>query len=113
MIKYLINRPIAVIATFLSVLVIGLYGWDRIPISLLPDVDPPEVSIEVRKNGFSSEVMEQNILRLIRQSVVGSLGLKHVESQATQGFGKIDLSYEHGTNMDLALIEVNEKIDRI
>lgn len=101
------------IAIFLSVLAIGIYGWVKIPVSLLPDVDPPEINIEVRKSGYSSEVLERTVISLIRQSVIGSLGLKNVESEATQGFGRVSLSYEFGTNMDLALIEVNEKIDRI
>lgn len=49
----------------------------------------------------------------IRQTIIGSYGLKDVSSEATQGFGRISLGYEYGVNMDLAMIEVNEKIDRI
>ncbi len=112
-IKYLINRPNAVIAIFLSILVVGVYGWIKIPVSLLPDVDPPEITIEVRDNGTSAEVLEQTALSLIRQSVIGSYGLKDVKSVATQSFGRVHLSYEFGTNMNLATIEINEKIDRI
>lgn len=112
-VKYLINRPVAVTAIFLSILAIGIYGWFKIPISLLPSVDPPEITIEVRQGGFSPELMERVILSPIRQGVIGAYSLKNVESKATQGFGKIDLTYEYGTNMDLSLIEVNEKIDRL
>ncbi len=112
-VKYLIHRPIAVIAIFFSVLAAGIYGWVKIPVNLLPSVDPPEIVIEARKNGMSSDVMERTVISRIRQSVIGSLGLEDVESKALQGFGRVSLTYEFGTNMDLALIEVNEKIDRV
>lgn len=112
-VSYLINRPIAVTAIFLSVLAVGIYGWVKIPVNLLPDVDPPEIVIEVRKNGISAEVMERTVLGKVRQSVIGSLGLQDVESKALQGYGRVSLSYEFGTDIDLSLIEVNEKIDRV
>lgn len=112
-VKYLIERPIAVTAIFLSLMSISIYGWFQIPVNLLPDVDPPELQIEVRSVGFSAETLENAVLNPIRQSIIGSYGLKNIESTATQGFGRIILSYEYGTDMDLAMVEANEKIDRI
>lgn len=113
LVNYIINRPIAVCAVFLSVLAIGFYGWTKIPKSLMPKVDPPEIIIEIRQNGISSEVMERTILKQVRQSVIGSLGLKDIKSEAVSGFGRVELGYEFGSKMDIALLEVNEKIDRI
>lgn len=90
-----------------------MYGWIKIPVNLLPDVDPPEILIEVRQSGISANLMDRTVLSPIRQSVIGSLGLEDIQSEATRGFGRVMLSYEFGTQMDLAVIEVNEKIDRV
>lgn len=112
-VKYLIERPIAVTAIFISILAISIYGWFQIPVNLLPDVDPPELSIEVRSVGSSAEALENAVLNPIRQSVIGAYGLKNIESTSSQGVGRVVLAYEFGTDMDLAMVEANEKIDRI
>ena len=113
LVKYLIERPVAVTAIYLSVLAASIYGWFVIPVNLLPDVDPPELTIEVRSVGSSAETIETASLSRIRQAITGAFGLKDIESEATQGFGRITLTYEYQTDMDLAMVEANEKIDRI
>ncbi|QEC52460.1 multidrug efflux pump subunit AcrB [Anseongella ginsenosidimutans] len=112
MIRFLVKRPVAVIVSFIALLLIGAAAALFIPVSLLPDIDVPEITVQVDKADASSGEIEQAIIRPIREGLVQLHGLERIESTSREGRGTVRLSFEHGTNTDLAFIEVNEKIDR-
>ena len=47
MVKFLITRPVAVIMTFLAVIMLGIVASGRLPVSLMPDIDIPEITVAV------------------------------------------------------------------
>lgn len=47
MVRFLINRPIAVNMTFIAIMVLGIFAMNFIPVSLMPDIDIPEVTVHV------------------------------------------------------------------
>lgn len=112
MIRFLLKRPVAVIVSFIALLFVGVAAALFIPVSLLPDIDVPEITVQVDKANASSGEIEQAIIRPVREGLAQLHGLERIESISKEGRGTIRLRFEHGTNTDLAFIEVNEKIDR-
>ncbi|WP_203257018.1 efflux RND transporter permease subunit [Hyunsoonleella ulvae] len=113
MVKFLTHKPIAVLMTTLGVLILGAYALNFIPVSLMPDIDIPEVTVQVQADNMSARQMEDAIVKPMRSRLMQVSHLKDIKSEASNESGVVRLSFTHGSNIDYAFIEVNEKIDRL
>lgn len=111
MIKFLIERPIAVLMAFTACFIVGLVTYFTLPVSLLPDIAIPEITVQVSAKNTSARELENTVVKPIRQQLIQVAALKDMTSETRDGAGIIRLSFDFGTNTDLAFIEVNEKID--
>lgn len=112
MIKFLIKKPIAVLMTTLGVLILGLYAFGFIPVSLMPDIDIPEITVQVSAENMSARQLEDALVKPLRRNLMQLSHLKDIKSETSNGTGIIRLSFNHGAKIDYSFIEVNEKIDR-
>lgn len=113
MIKYLIHRPIAVTMIVIAVVVIGIFGIRNIPVSLMPDIDIPQITVQVNASGYSVQEMENKVVKTLREQLARVPGVKNISSDSRMGMGSILLKFEPGADIDLLFIEVNEKIDMV
>lgn len=113
MLQFLVRRPIAVILSFIAASAIGLLLFFYTPISLLPNIPIPEITVHLTYPGTSAKDMERIVVKQMRQSLLQVNHLKDIESHAQFGGAYIDMRFEFGTDINLASIEVNEKIDQI
>lgn len=113
MVRYLIQRPVAVLMIFTVLLITGLLIIPKVPVSLLPDIDVPQIIIKVNYPNTTSSVIEQNIIAPIREGIGNTSHLKSIESKSANHTGMLQLTFDYGTKMDMAYIEVNEKIDKL
>lgn len=111
--RFFLTRPVSSLALGSLMILFGALAWFNLPISLIPPLNVPYVTILVHQNGRSASEIEQNYIRPIREGVSSTNLLKNLESVAYDEFGSIVLQFNYGTNMDLAYIEINEKIDRL
>lgn len=111
MVKYIIQRPIAVLMIVLAVLVLSVLAAVRLPISLLPDVDVPQVKVQVDMPGAAASQVEDKAIRLLRGRLSQLPSLKAIRSESKMDAGTICLDFAPGSKMDLITIEVNEKVD--
>jgi multidrug efflux pump subunit AcrB len=112
MVKFLINKPIAVLMTALGILILGLYAFGFIPVSLMPDIDIPEITVQVSAENMSARQLEDAVVKPLRRNLMQLSHLKDITSEANNETGVIRLTFAHGTKIDYSFIEVNEKIDR-
>lgn len=113
MIRFLVQRPIAVLMATLLCLILGVLSMLKIPISLMPDIDIPRITVKVKVKNKSAGQIESNLGRSVRNKLNQLNHLESMSSKASNGSLVVDLQFEHGTDTDLAFIEVNEKIDQI
>ena len=111
MIQFLLRRPIAVFMAFTACFLLGLVTYFTLPVSLLPDIAIPEITVQVNDQQASARELENTVVKPIRQQLAQVAGLSDIHSETRDGAGLIRLSFDFGTNTDLAFIEVNEKID--
>lgn len=111
MIKFLIQRPIAVLMAFTAFFIVGMLTYSTLPVSLLPDIAIPEITVQVSAANTSARELESTVVKPIRQQLIQVANLKDMDSETRDGAGVIRLNFDFGTNTDLAFIEVNEKID--
>ena len=109
MVKFLIQRPIAVLMAFTACFIVGLVTYFTLPVSLLPDIAIPEITVQVTAPNTSARELENTIVRPLRQQLIQVARLKDMDSETRDGAGLIRLSFDYGTNTDLAFIEVTER----
>lgn len=111
MVKFLITRPVAVIMTFLAVIMLGIVASGRLPVSLMPDIDIPEITVAVSRPDVSSRELENSVVSVLRRNLLQVPGLDNIQSESRNGSALIRLTFQFGNDINLAFMEVNEKID--
>lgn len=112
MLRTLLHRPIAVTMSLIAIVTLGILTIQRIPVSLMPDIDVPRIVVQMSAQGSSAREIEQQIVTPMRQQLSQVAGLKSIESTSRTDAGVVTLSFDPGSDMSLLFIEVNEKIDR-
>ena len=113
MAKFFIDRPIFAWVIALFILVVGGVAITQLPISQYPPVAPPAIVINVAYPGASAQTLEDSVLSVIEREMNGSPGLIYMESVAqADGTGSITISFEAGTNDDLAQVDVQNRLSR-
>jgi len=96
---------------FTACFIVGLVTYFTLPVSLLPDIAIPEITVQVSGQNTSARELENTVVKPIRQQLMQVARLRDIQSETRDGTGIIRLGFDFGTNTDLAFIEVNEKID--
>ena len=113
MAQFFIDRPIFAWVIALFVLVLGSVAVTQLPVSQYPPVAPPSIVVSAAYPGASAQTLEDSVLSVIEREMNGAPGLIYMESVAqADGSGNITLSFQAGTNADLAQVEVQNRLAR-
>ncbi|WP_310563966.1 efflux RND transporter permease subunit [Hydrogenophaga sp.] len=113
MAKFFIDRPIFAWVIALFIMVLGAVSITQLPIAQYPPVAPPAIVINATYPGASAKTLEDSVLSVIEQEMNGSPGLIYMEAVAqANGTGAITLSFEPGTDADLAQVDVQNRLSR-
>lgn len=108
-----VDRPIAVVALVLMVVLFGVVALQTIPIQLAPDVDRPVITITTYWPGAAPAEVEREILNPQETELAGIENLRDITGNAQSGRARITMEFEVGTNMDKALLLVSNRLDRV
>jgi multidrug efflux pump len=113
MAKFFIDRPIFAWVIALFIIVLGSVAITQLPISQYPPVAPPSIVVSATYPGASAQTLEDSVISVIEQEMNGSPGLLYMESVSqANGTGSITISFEPGTNPDLAQVDVQNRLSR-
>ncbi len=112
MVDFLLHRPVAVTMTAIAVLILGFVAASLLPVSLMPDVDIPKISVHISDENTPARELENTVVKPLRRQLNQLSHLDDIKSETRAGSAVIQLGFEYGTAVDYAYIEVNEKIDQ-
>ncbi|WP_399679208.1 efflux RND transporter permease subunit [Xenophilus sp.] len=113
MAKFFIDRPIFAWVIALFIIVMGAVSITQLPIAQYPPVAPPAIVINTTYPGASAQTLEDSVLSVIEREMNGAPGLIYMESVAqADGTGSLTITFEPGTNEDLAQVEVQNRLSR-
>lgn len=113
MARFFIDRPVFAWVVALFLMVLGGVSITQLPVSQYPPVAPPSIVINAVYPGASAQTLEDSVLATIEREMNGAPGLIYMESVAqANGSGSITLTFETGTNADLAQVEVQNRLAR-
>src|SRR6476659_6083083 len=113
MARFFIDRPIFAWVIALFIMVVGAVAITQLPIAQYPAVAPPSIVVTAAYPGASAQTLEDSVISVIEREMNGSPGLIYMESiSQANGSGTITLSFETGTNADLAQVDVQNRLGR-
>lgn len=110
--RNLLRRPIAVTMCVIALTVIGVLSLWHLPVSLMPDIDIPQITVQASLPGYSAQEVEQNVISPLRGRLMQVGGVTDIRTESRMDAGTIKMTFEPGSNVSLLFIEVNEKVDR-
>ena len=110
--KFFIDRPIFAWVIALIILLSGGLALKNLPVASYPAVAPPALAITLNYPGASAQVVEETAVALVEQELNGIEHLLYMDSSSEQGVGTITLTFEAGTNLDVASVETQNRVKR-
>lgn len=95
------------------ILFLGIMSYMKLPMEFLPSVDNPEVSVIVMGQGTDSKTMENDVTSPIEKAITGVKGKKNIYSTTGDGFAKVDIFFESGSDMKQAKQDVQEALNSL
>jgi multidrug efflux pump len=113
MAQFFIDRPIFAWVIALFILVMGGVAIKQLPIAQYPTVAPPAIVLTATYPGASAQTLEDSVISVIEQEMNGSPGLIYMESTSqANGVGQLTMTFQTGTNPDLAQVDVQNRLSR-
>jgi len=107
-----IKNPVFAWMLMAALMIFGLISYGRLGISQLPDVDFPVVSINLAWEGAAPEVMETDVVDVVEDSLMSIQGVRDISSSIKQGQASITVEFNLGRDIDVAVQEVQTKIQQ-
>ncbi len=108
----LLKKPIASIILVLAVLIFGGIALDRLSIELMPDIARPTLLVRTDYSGAPASEVEFRVTEQLEGILSGVRGVQSIESLSRQSQSLTFLTFEWGFNMDIAFLNVREKLDQ-
>jgi len=109
--RFFIDRPIIAWVIAILIMLAGLLAITELPIAQYPNIAPPQVAISATYPGASASTIDSTVTQVIEQNMKGIDGLTYMSSTSdASGNAKITLTFEAGTNADIAQVQVQNKL---
>jgi len=107
------SRPVAVLMVFLAAVVFGFFSFKRLPVTLMPELNYPTLTVRTEFPGAAPEEVENEVSRPLEEAlgVIGGLG--KLSSISRAGVSDVVLEFVWGTDMSKAAQEALEKLDLV
>ncbi len=108
---FFIDRPIFAAVISIVFVILGAVSFVRLPIAQYPEIAPPLISVTGQYPGASAEVVASTVVTPIEQQINGVENMIYVASNSTaDGRFSIAVSFELGTNLDIAQVQVQNRV---
>lgn len=113
LVRFCLDRPVAVTALCVLFLTLAVMAWLRLPVALLPDLRYPSLVVWTAYPDVPPERVERAVAERVEEAVAGTPGLVRLTSRSLLGGAVVQLDFGWNTNLDVALLEVREQLDRL
>lgn len=111
---FFIKRPVFATVCSLVVTLLGIACIPTLPVARYPDIAPPQVTVVSNYVGANAEVVESTVTNILERELNGIKGVKYIKStSANDGTSSINLTFDLGTDQDIAAVDVQNKVSTV
>src|SRR5262245_5547625 len=108
-----IRQPLPVIVVSAAIVAIGVLGFQKIPITRMPNIDAPAISVVITQFGAAPAGLDAQVTNKVEDAVSGVEGVQHIQSSISDGIATTMILFRLETNSDRALNDVKDAVTRI
>src|SRR5262245_31830159 len=108
-----IRQPLPAIVMAAAIIGVGCVGFQKIPITRLPNIDAPAVTVTITQFGASPAELETQVTRKVEDAVSSVEGAQHIQSSISDGLTSTIIFFRLETNSDRALNDVKDAVTRV
>ena len=109
--NFSIRRPVFTIVTMFLILILGIVSLTRIPLKLIPDINPPVGVVVTNYQGASPEEVVEKVTKPLEMNLATLPGIKTMTSTSQEGANLILMNFSWSTNIDDIQDEVIQRLD--
>ena len=111
MIKRFIKRPVLSTVISIIIVILGLLGYNALPVSLYPDIAPPTIEVSATYPGADAKTVLNSVVAPLEEQINGVEGMTYMSSSASNsGRAQIQVFFELGTDPDIAAVNVQNRV---
>jgi len=106
-----VRRPVTTVMVFAAITLLGCVAFFRLNLDLLPDIEPPAVSVITPYPGASATDVESEVTKYLEDQLSTTPNLDRLESKSKENIAIVNCMFNWGTDLDVAVNDIREKID--
>jgi HAE1 family hydrophobic/amphiphilic exporter-1 len=111
--KASIYRPVLTTVIFIIIILLGIVSFMRLSIDMMPEVEYPTISVSTSYGNVGPEEIEELITKPIEQALAAVQNVEEISSTSSEGSSNVSVSFEWGTDLDVASNDIRERIDMV
>ncbi|HYR01619.1 MAG TPA: efflux RND transporter permease subunit, partial [Casimicrobiaceae bacterium] len=112
--RFFIDRPIFAAVISLFLVLAGLAAMRTLPVAQYPEIAPPVVTVQAVYPGASADVIEKTVASPIENAINGVPNMIYMSSSSSSnGIVSIQVTFEIGTRIDDAAVNVNNRVKQV
>ncbi len=110
MARFFIDRPVFAWVIAIIIMLAGILAIRALPVEQYPKIAPPQVTISASYPGASAETVENAVTQVVEQRLTGIDNMRYYQSNSGQGSMNITVTFEPGTDPDIAQVQTQNKV---
>ncbi len=106
-----VRFPVTNIMIFLCILVLGLVSLSKLPVDLMPEIEPPVISVITVYEGASAEDVESKVTEVIENNLAIVSNLDKLSSRSMEGLSTVRCRFKWGVNLDEASNDIRDRLE--
>lgn len=111
--KASIYRPVLTTVIFIIITLLGIISFMRLSIDMMPEVEYPTISVSTFYGNVGPEEIEELITKPIEEALAAVQNVEEISSTSSEGSSNVSVSFEWGTDLDVAANDIRERIDMV
>jgi CzcA family heavy metal efflux pump len=107
-----IRHPVSTVMLTLTAVVLGLFALSRLSIDLLPQLIYPQIGVRILDPAVPANIMEDQISRQVEEQLAITEDSTGIESTTLEGTSEVELYFDYGKDIDIALRDASTRLDR-
>jgi multidrug efflux pump len=108
-----IRRPVFATVLSLLIVLVGLVGYQRLPVREYPNIDPPVVTVQTSYFGASAAIIESQVTNVLEDSLAGIEGIDYLTSISREEVSQITITFRLDRDPDAAAADVRDRVSRV